>query len=1103
MRRISKWTLLLLLAGLSACAAPKTTVREAPETPAPETAALPIDPDVRTGKLPNGMTYLIRANRKPEHRAELRLAVNAGSVLEDDDQLGLAHFTEHMAFNGTTHFEKQKLVDYLESIGMRLGPDLNAYTSFDETVYMLQVPTDSAATFDTALRILRDWASEVAFEDEEIDKERGVVIEEWRLGRGASARLRDQELPILLHGSRYAERLPIGTKEVLESFPHDAVKRFYRDWYRPDLMAVVIVGDVDAAAVERQIRSLFADLPAREDPRPRPFFDVPDHDETLFAIASDPEATTRRVAVYYKQPKAPQGTEADFRRGLVERLYNSLFNSRLSELLQSADPPFVFASSGRGAFTRTKDVYVLQAVVRDGGYARALETLLTEAERVRRFGFTPAELERGKKEVLRGLEQAFAERDKTESRRYAAEYVRHYLTGEPIPGIAYEYEAAKRLLPDVGLDEVNRVGASWITDRNRVILAEGPEEEGRPLPTEAELLAVFDAVAARTITPYEETVSDAPLVPAPPAPGKVVEETRLDAIGVVRWTLSNGVHVVLKPTDFKNDEILIAATSPGGTSLVPDSMFTPASFAATLIAQSGVGDFGPVELQKKLAGKLIRLSPNIGDRSEGFNGSASPQDLETMFQLLYLYFTAPRADSVAYASYKERIGSLLATFRNSPESAFRDTLTVTLAQYHPRARPFSERTLEEMDLAKSMAVYRDRFADASDFTFYLVGAFDVEAVRPLVETYLGGLPALHRKEEPRDVGIRPPKGVVEKAVYKGKEPKSRVQIVLTGEAPWSNENRRLLRVVTDVLSLRLREVLREDLGGVYGVGVNGSLSKEPREAYRVSISFGCAPERVDELTRTVFEEMARFRTEGTTETYLVKAREAALRRHEVGLEQNSYWLGSLMFSDEYDLDPNDIPDGAPRFYEHLTLDAVHEAARTFLDPANYVRVVLYLEDCARGGEGRTALMRGATGRSPLPDGATWERRPRRSVPGGVPFVMHRSLDGLGMTRVLWGASLRDGHPLRKNARSHALRGNAPHGRSASHAPTLGSGRRAVWVGCVGERWRAATSVPKCSFPCSAWERLARTLCVPCSDARCPAACPEAFFHPPVHESVKR
>ena len=953
MRRLfPRVALFLLIVGLAACAAPKPAVREAPEAPAPETpapgaAALPIDPEVRLGKLPNGMTYLIRANRKPEHRAELRLAVNAGSVLEDDDQRGLAHFTEHMAFNGTTHFEKQKLVDYLESIGMRLGPDLNAYTSFDETVYMLQVPTDSVGPLDTGLRILRDWASEVSFDAEEIEKERGVVIEEWRLGRGASARLRDQELPILLHGSRYAERLPIGTKEVLESFTHDALRRFYRDWYRPDLLAVVIVGDFDAEAVERQLRSLFADLTPPEHPRPRTVFDVPDHDETLFAIASDPEATTRRVAVYYKHPKAPEGTEADYRRGFVERLYNNLFNSRLSELLQSADPPFVFGASAYGALTRTKDVYVLQAVVREGGYARGLETLLTEAERVRRFGFTPAELERGKKEVLRGLEQAFAERDKTESRRYAAEYVRHYLTGEPIPGIAYEYEAAKRMLPTITLEEVDRVGTAWITERNRVVLVEGPEEEGRPLPTEAELLAVFDAVAAREITPYEETVSDAPLVPEPPPPGPVVEETRLDAIGVVRWTLANGVHVVLKPTDFKNDEVLLAATSPGGTSLVPDSMFTPARFAATLVAQSGVGDFGPVELQKKLAGKLIRVSPGISERSEGFDGAASPKDLETLFQLLHLYVTAPRADSVAYASYLERLRSLIATLRNSPESAFRDTLAVTLAQHHPRARPITERTLEEMDLMKSLAVYRDRFADASDFTFYLVGAFDAAAVRPLVETYLGSLPALHRNERPRDVGIRPPKGVVERAVYKGKEPKSRVQIVLTGEAPWSNANRRLLRVVTDVLSLRLREVLREDLGGVYGVGVDGALTKEPYEAFHVSIGFGCAPERVEELTRVVFEEMARFRETGTEKTYLEKAREAALRRHELGLEQNGYWLGALMFSDEHGLDPTDIPDGAPRFYEHLTLDAVHEAAHTFLDPTNYVRVVLYPEDFAR------------------------------------------------------------------------------------------------------------------------------------------------------------
>ena len=914
-------------------------------------APLPIDPAVRVGRLANGLTYLVRANHRPERRAELRLVVNAGSILEDDDQRGLAHFVEHMAFNGTTHFRKHELVDYLESIGMRLGADLNAYTGFDETVYMIQVPTDSAAQFVTALRILRDWATEVTFEAEEIDRERGVLVEEWRLGRGADARIRDRQLPVLLQGSRYAERLPIGKKEVLETAPYDAIRRFYRDWYRPDLMAVVAVGDFEAAAVEAQIQTLFADVPAPVHPRPRLAYDIPDHRETRFALADDAEATVPRVSVYYLQSRRDHRTEAAVRQRLVEDLYNRMLNARLNERTQQSDPPFVFAGSGQGDLTRAREHYSLFAAAREGGYERALEALLTEAARVRRFGCTASELEREKAELLRGYERAYNERDKTASRRYAAEYVRHFLTGEPIPGIAYEYALVQRFLPAVTRDEVNRLAAAWITDENRVILADGPTE--RPPPPASALLAVFDGVAAKAITPYRDEVTEAPLVSHPPAPGTIVEAAPPDVLGVTRWILSNGVRVVLKPTDFKNDEVLLSATSPGGHSLVPDSLFTPALFAASLVGQSGVGAFGPVALEKKLAGKVVRVSPTLGERSEGMQGTASPQDLETLFQLVYLYFTAPRADSVAYVSFRQRIGGLLANFRKDPENVFRDTLSVTLAQHHYRARPFTPEILDEMDLARSFAVYRDRFADAGDFTFYLVGAFDPEAIRPLVTTYLGGLPATGRQETWRDTGIRPPRGVVEKAVYRGTEPRSQVQVVLTGtEAAWSNHDRRLIRALGDVLQLRLREVMREDLGGVYGVGVDAGLSREPVPAYRVNVGFGCDPERVEELTRAAFAVMDSLRAAPPAPSYLNKVREATLRRHEVGLKENSYWMSSLRFMDENDLPPDEMRDGPRRFFDALTPANLQAAARRYLDPTNYVRVVLYPEDFPRRADAR-------------------------------------------------------------------------------------------------------------------------------------------------------
>jgi len=936
---------ILLLFVLTGCSTSRPAKLQTPveSTDVKNDAPLPVDPAVRIGHLSNGLTYYIRANHKPEHRVELRLVVNAGSVLEDDDQQGLAHFTEHMAFNGTAHFKKQKLVDYLESIGMRMGPDLNAYTSFDETVYRLQVPTDSVQQFQQGMQILRDWASDVSFDDTEIDKERGVVIEEWRLGQGAQARIRDKQFPVLFEGSRYAQRLPIGKKDLLEHFPYDAVKRFYRTWYRPDLMAVIVVGDINQDAVEAQLRSLFGDIPVSPNPRPRPVFDVPDHDSTLFSIAGDPEATLGKVGVYYLQRRKEIRSEADYRRQLVERLYHAMFNSRLSELTQQKDPPFLFGVSGSTGLTRTKQAYVLQAAVRDSSYVQALDTLLKEGERVRRFGFTASELSRKKVDLLRRIEQAYNERDKTRSSKFAGEYVQHFLTGEPIPGVAYEYDVSKRLLPGVTLAEINGLAKEWISPSDRVVLVDGPEKDTHTLPTRAMLEKAFSTVASIKIKPFVDLVTDAPLVKNVPTPGQIVSVTFDSLLNVTRWTLTNGVKVVLKPTDFKNDEILLSATSPGGTSLAPDSLYTPALFAAGLVSQSGVGAFGNIELQKKLAGKVVRLNPGIGERSEGFSGSAAPKDAETLFQLVYLYFTGPRADSSAFLSFRQRLSSLLKSFQNSPESAFRDTIQVTMAQHNLRARPFTTATLKAMDLAQSYAFFKDRYADASDFTFYIVGAFDLAEMKPLVLTYLGALPHVNRKDAAVDRGIRPPTGKLERTVYKGKEPKSRVRINLTGNAKWTNRNRRLLRTVTDILGIKLREVLREDLGGVYGVQVSGTLTREPKEEYRVSISFGCDPQRVEELTRTVYGQMDSLRTNGTTATYLDKAKEASIRQHEVGLEENGYWLSSLQFYDKYHLDPDYILSGAGPFFDKLTLDDVRDAARQFLHTANRVRVVLYPE----------------------------------------------------------------------------------------------------------------------------------------------------------------
>ncbi len=918
------------------------SAQDTPSVPPPAAEPVPVDSLVTLGALPNGIRYYIRENQRPQSRAELRLVVNAGSVLEDTDQLGVAHVVEHMAFNGTANFPKQALIDYLEGIGMRFGPEVNAYTSFDETVYMLTVPTDSGEVLETAFQVLRDWATNLLLDPEEIELERGVVLEEWRLGRGASARMRDKQLPVVFRGSRYAERLPIGTRPALESFEHEAVERFYRDWYRPDLMAVVAVGDFDGAEVEILVREHFEDVPPAEEPRPREIFAVPDHEDTLYAVATDPEATQTQVGVLFKREVEPQGTHGAYRRSLVESLYDLMFNRRLFELTQKADPPFLGAFAGGGSFVRSKDVYSLAALVADGKVLPGLAALLTEAERVARFGFTETELDRVKRELLRGMEQAHAEREKTNSVAYASEYARHFLSDEPIPGIPYEFLLAQTYLPTVRLDEVNRLARSWITDHNRVVTVSAPEKAEVLVPEASALTGVFASVAAAVIEPYEDLVADAPLVGQPPSPGAIVEEEVVEEVGVTIWRLTNGVRILLKPTDFKDDQVLFRAWSPGGSSLAPDDAYLPAVTASSAVGMSGVGEFSLVDLQKVLADKAVRVSPYISSLYEGLSGSASPQDLETLVQLIYLYVTAPRTDPDAFQAYRARLEAFLENRSRSPDAAFQDTVQVTLAQYHPRALPMTSERLAELDLDASMAFYRERFADAGDFTFVFVGSFEMDAMRPLVTTYLGGLPSTGRAETWRDEGIDPPEGVVRRTVMRGVEPKSQTVIVFTGTMEDTRENRYALSSLGEVLRIRLRERLREELSGTYGVSVSASSSRYPDEEYAVRIGFGSDPERVDELAAVVFAQIDSLQQVGPAAEELDKVREIQRRDRERNLEENGYWLGQLVSYDQLGLDVRDILT-YEQLIDSLAAEVVRSAARQHLRQDNYVLVTLYPE----------------------------------------------------------------------------------------------------------------------------------------------------------------
>jgi zinc protease len=907
----------------------------------PADSLLPVDPSVTIGTLPNGVRYYLRVNRRPEHRAELRLVVNAGSILEDEDQRGLAHFVEHMAFNGTTHFKKQELVDYIESIGMRFGADLNAGTSFDETVYQLTVPTDTAAIVRKGFQILEDWAHGVTFDSTEIRKERGVVLEEWRLGRGAGQRMFDKQFPVLFRGSRYAVRLPIGTPECIQRCPPAAMRRFYRDWYRPDLMAVVAVGDFDPKQVEALIREHFASIPKPIQPRVRVGASVPARSDPEVSIASDPEATSTSVSVYLQRPTGRRGTVGVWRIALDEELAAGILNQRLYELTQKANPPFIGAGAGRNQLVRTSEAFSFGAGVPDSGVRRGLEAVLTELERAGRHGFTQAELDRTRAEYLRGLEQAFAERDKTESGALVGEYVENFLTGEAIPGIEYEYMRAMVAAPRVTLDELNQVSRGWLVGAP-VILVNTPEKNRARIPSPDDLLALFSAVKRADIAAYTETVSGEALVSDSLTAGAVLAERRDSVTGTREWTLANGVHVILKPTDFKADELFLQAFSPGGFSLAPDSLLGSAQLAAQLMSVSGLGRFSAVDLQKKLAGKAVNLAPYIGAYEQGLAGRASPKDSETLLQLAYLYFTAPRLDTTAVGAFLENIRSALANRSASPEAAFNDTLAVTVTQHHRWARPISAAIVDEVRPAASFDFFRQRFNDAAGFTFFLVGTFDPDSIRPLVQRYLGNLPVRGEIDRAGDPGIHPPPGVVERTVRKGIEPKSRTALVFTGPAHATREERFTMDALGNILEIRLREELREELGGTYSVNVTAFLSRIPREQYNVSIGFGSAPERADTLVRAVFAQIDTLQTAGPRPADLVKAKEASIRSRETNLRQNAWWLQLLVGSRREGDDPATRLDLAAEL-ARLTPEAIRAAARTYLDRSRYVRVTLLPE----------------------------------------------------------------------------------------------------------------------------------------------------------------
>ncbi len=908
---------------------------------------IPMDPRVRMGKLDNGLVYYIQKNEKPEDRAELRLAVGVGSINEDDDQLGLAHFVEHMAFNGTTHFKKSELVDYLQSVGTRFGPDLNAYTSFDETVYMLQVRTDSQALFDKGMLILEDWAQGVAFEDEEIDKERGVVESELRSGLSAEERMRNEYLPVIFHESKYADRLPIGTREIINNAPYEAFKRYYRDWYRPNLMAVVVVGDIDVDDVEADIKQRFAKLTNPEEPRQRETYGFPDHEETLIVITSDKEATFTTARVMYKHQHKKVKNLDDYRRSLVQNVYNRMLNNRLDELRQAADPPFLYGYSGYGRQVGNLDSYTSYVSTGEGEVMKGLRAVLEENKRALEHGFTESELQRTVLEMISEAETSAKEEDKTQSGSLAMRYVYHYLNENPVPSPTQRFELYQKLLPTIQLQEINDLANQWITDgSNRVIVITGPKKEEVPLPTKDEVLSLIEEVDKTPVDPYEDTVTDQPLIADLPPPGSIAAANIMDKIGVTEWTLSNGVRVILKPSDFQNDEIIFTAFSPGGHSLYPDEDYWSAALASAIVNQSGVADFNSIQLEKVLAGKQVRANPYISDLEEGMQGFSTIKDLETMFQLIHLYFTSPRKDSEAYQSLMTRQKQILQNLMVNPNYYFREQLNKIKYNDHLRKGIPKAEELDQVDLDKVFTVYEDRFADASDFTFIFVGNFTEESIKPLVEQYLATLPATDREESWQDVNADVAEGKIVERFSFGEAPKAQVDMSWSGEMDWDDRSNRFEHnVLLEILKNRLRESMREDQGGVYGVRVSGGVSKQPKEGYSVSFSFNAEPDQVDTLINVALTEVESMVKEGPTEEDLQKVLEVLRQSRIKNLKENNYWSSALKRHYWFGLDPEMILlDHYDELLSSVDSEAIHEMAKEVFSTKNYIQLVMMPEE---------------------------------------------------------------------------------------------------------------------------------------------------------------
>jgi zinc protease len=903
---------------------------------------LPLDPAIRMAKLPNGFTYYIRRNTEPKNRVQLYLVNKVGSVLEDENQRGLAHFMEHMSFNGTTHYPKNDLVHYLQKSGVRFGADLNAYTSFDETVYQLPIPSDSPALLHNGLMIMRDWAANATLDPQEINDERGVVLEEKRLGKGAQERMRNKYLPVILNDSRYSERIPIGTDSVLNNFQRPVILQFYKDWYRPDLQALIVVGDINVDSMEVQIKKLFGDLKNPASERPRVKYTVPLNGKNQFVSVTDKEFPYTVFEILIKHPKMPEGTRQEYYESVKRGLFNQMLAGRIAELSQKPNPPFIQAGADMSGFLGGLDAFTVFGVAKPGQLENSFKSVWQVILQVKQLGFTQTELDRAMASYLSTLESAVKEKDKENSENFVQEYTRNFLVDEPAPGIVMEYELTRTYMSTAKIEDINALCPQLITDSNRDMIIMAPQKDSASIPTEVTVNSWFSAVAAMKLVPYADKVSNGPLISDKLAGGHISHESKIEKLGVTELTLSNGVKVILKPTDFKNDEIRFKAFSPGGTSLYSDADFESASSAAGLVENMGIGQFSPTDLEKMLSGKIVGVGPYISERSEGVEGSSSPKDLETAMQLIYLYFTSPRKDSSLFNNVIEQSTSAIANRNTDPKSVYADTVAAVLGDHNIRRTGPTVEKLQQINLDKSLKIYKERFSNAGDFTFVFDGNFKTDSIKPLLEKYLGSLPSTGQKEEARNLNIHIPAGKITAITKKGKEPQASVRLVLSDNYTYSPDANIQLTGLSEILQFRILDRLREKEGETYSPRVSVSFNKYPLNRYSYTISFGCAPGNVDKLVNAAREEMNKLKTDGATADDITKFSTEETRQYELHLRDNGYWLSWLTEQTENGDELTEVLQ-YPALIKKVTPASVKAAANLYLNDDNFIKLLLIPE----------------------------------------------------------------------------------------------------------------------------------------------------------------